>query len=208
MEELLAWLQRSESPLAYVILGLASAAEYLVPPFPGDSIALFGVVLAAGAGYSVAGVYVALNLGALAGGMAAYGVGRWIAERREHRTPRFLRGQQVRRAIDRVIARFERHGAAYLAINRFVPGLRSVFFVAAGMARLPAWRVAVFGTLSAMVWNALLLGAGWAVGANYDELERWVRTYTYAAFGVLALVALVVAGRLAWSRRTRPPEPP
>jgi len=207
MSELLEWLQRSEGPLAYLVLGLASAAEYLVPPFPGDSIALFGVVMAAGAGYSVAGVYLALNLGALAGGMSAYGVGRWIEEKREHRTPRFMRGQQVRRAIDSAITRFERHGAAYLALNRFLPGLRSVFFVAAGMARLPPWKVAVWGTLSAMIWNALLLGAGWLVGANYAELERWVRNYTYAAVGVLVLVGVVVAARLAWARRSKKSPP-
>lgn len=201
MEELFAWLQRSEGPLAYLVLALASAIEYVAPPFPGDTVALFGVVLAAGAGYHVAGVYLALDVGALAGGMLAYAAGRWIAAHREQRTPRFLRGQQVRRAIDAVIARFERHGAAYLALNRFVPAFRSVFFVAAGMARLPAWKVALFGTASAMVWNALLLAAGWAVGANFAELERWVRTYSYAVLGVLGLIAIAAGARFVWARR-------
>ncbi|HEY8432880.1 MAG TPA: hypothetical protein VIL20_31125, partial [Sandaracinaceae bacterium] len=128
MDELLAWLKEAEGPLAYVVLALASLIEYVFPPFPGDTVALFGVFLAASSGYSVARVYAALNAGALAGGMSAYALGRWIAVRRERRTPRFLRGQQVRRAIDAVLARFERHGAAYLALNRFVPALRSVFF--------------------------------------------------------------------------------
>lgn len=205
MSELFDWLQRSEGPLAYIVLGLASAVEYLVPPVPGDSIALFGVAMAAGAGYSVVGVYLALNLGALVGGLSAYAVGRWIEERREQRTPRFLRGQQVRHAIDLVIARFERRGAAYLAFNRFLPGLRSVFFVAAGMAGLPSWKVAVWGTLSAMIWNGLLLGAGWIVGANYAELEEWVRNYTYAAISALVLVALGIAARVFWARRSKKP---
>lgn len=206
-EALLEWLTRSEGPLAYVALGVASLLEYVFPPFPGDSITVLGVVLAAGAGYSLAWVYVALNLGALLGGMAAYGFGRLIAEQRLTKSPRFLRGQQVRRAIDTVLARFERHGVAYLAINRFVPALRSVFFVAAGMARLPAWKVALFGTASAMLWNGLLLGAGWAVGANYDRLAAWVRTYTYAAIGVVALIAIVVVVRVVRARRARSDAP-
>ncbi|MCZ7682066.1 MAG: hypothetical protein M5U28_26035 [Sandaracinaceae bacterium] len=94
MEDLFAWLQRSEGPLAYLVLAAANAIEYVFPPFPGDSITLFGIALAAGSGYGLAWVYVALNLGALGGGMTTYAIGRWIAERREHRTPRFLRGQQ------------------------------------------------------------------------------------------------------------------
>lgn len=206
MEDVLPWLQRSEGPLAYLVLALASMLEYLVPPFPGDTIALFGIFLAATAGYHVAGVYLALNAGALAGGMATYALGRWIAVRREHRTPRFLRGQQVRRAIDQTLARFEKHGAAYLALNRFVPALRSVFFLAAGMARLPAWKVALFGTLSAALWNGLLLAAGWAVGANYAELERWVRTYSYVALGAVGLFVVVVLVRVLIKRRA-PEEP-
>lgn len=202
MEDLFAWLQRSEGPLAYLVLAAANAIEYVFPPFPGDSITLFGIALAAGSGYGLAWVYVALNVGALGGGMTTYAIGRWIAERREHRTPRFLRGQQVRRAIDTVLARFERHGAAYLAINRFVPALRSVFFLAAGMARLPAWKVAVFGTLSAMAWNALLLAGGWAVGANYALLEGWIRTYSYVALGAVG-VAIAVVGVRWYVRRGR-----
>jgi membrane protein DedA with SNARE-associated domain len=196
MEELLAWLQQTEGPLAYVVLGLASLVEYVFPPFPGDTITLFGVFLAVSAGYGIGWVYLALNVGALAGGMMAYWVGRAIGAKRWERTPRFLRTQQARRAIDSVLARFERHGAAYLAINRFVPALRAVFFVAAGMAGLPAWKVAVWGTLSAALWNALLLGAGWGLGASYQQLAEWVRTYSYVAIGALVIGALVALARV------------
>ncbi len=201
MEDLLAWLQQTRGPLGYLVLALASMAEYVFPPLPGDSITLGGIVLAVSSGYGLAWVYLSLNLGALAGGMSAYGVGRWIATKREQRTPRFLRGHQVRRAIDTVLSRFERHGAAYLALNRFVPALRSVFFVAAGMARLPAWKVAVWGTLSAMAWNALLLAAGWAVGENHALLEQWVRTYSYVALAAVGLVIVVLLARWLVHRR-------
>lgn len=203
MEELFAWLQRSEGPLGYLVLTLASAVEYVFPPFPGDAIALFGVVLAASAGYDIVAVYAALTLGALGGEMAAYWAGRWIAVRREHRTPRFLRGQQARRAIDNAIARFERHGVAYLAINRFVPVLRAVVFVAAGMAKLPPAQVAGWGTLSAMMWNGLLLALGFAVGANYAKLEGLVSTYSHVALGVVGLVVVLLGLRALWSRRER-----
>jgi membrane protein DedA with SNARE-associated domain len=202
MEELLPWLQQTEGPLPYAVLALASCVEYVAPPLPGDGVALFGVALAATAGYGVGWVYLALNLGALAGGMLAYALGRWIAVRREHRTPRFLRGQQARLAIDAVLVRFERHGAAYLAINRFVPFLRSFFFVAAGMARLPAWQVALWGTVSAAAWNAILLGLGWGAGANYEHLVRWVRAYSVAAAAGMALVLVALVVRWFLRRRS------
>ncbi|MBX3275211.1 MAG: DedA family protein [Sandaracinaceae bacterium] len=205
MEEVTDWLQRSEGPLAYALIGGASGVEYLVPPLPGDTIALFGIALAATAGYSVLWVYLALNLGALCGGMSVYGIGRWIGVHRAERTPRFLRTQQARAAIDATLERFERHGALYLVLNRFVPALRAFFFLAAGIAGLPAWKVAVFGTLSAMIWNGLLLLLGWIAGSNFETLERWVSTYTYVAVAV----TLVVVGVVVWrALRTKPAAPP
>lgn len=199
MDDLLPWLQRSEGPLAYLVLAAAAMVEYLVPPFPGDTVALFGVFLAATAGFEVVWVYVSLNVGALIGGMSVYGLGRWIAVRRAHRTPRFLRGHQTRAAIDRTIVGFEKHGSAYLALNRFVPAFRSVFFLAAGLARLPAWKVAVFGTLSALLWNALLLALGWIAGSNLELLRSWVTSYSYVALGVAVLAVLA----LVWRARRR-----
>lgn len=213
MEQVNAWLQQEEGPLAYVVLGLASLIEYVFPPFPGDTIALVGVVLAATAGYRVIWVYVALNVGAFAGGMSAYAFGRWIGHRRAERMPRFLRGHQIRRAIDVALERFARHGTAYLALNRFVPALRAIFFVAAGMAGLPWWKVAIWGTLSACAWNALLLGAGWALGDNAAQLVDWVDTYSYAAIAVVAIVVLaavvriVIVARRPESKPEEPPEP-
>lgn len=192
MDELLAWLQVNEGPLAYAVLAAAALIEYVIPPFPGDTVSLFGVFLASTAGFHIGWVYLSLNVGALAGGMTAYGFGRWWANVRIGRQPRFLRSQQARRAIDAILTRFDRHGAAYLALNRFVPAFRGFFFVAAGLVRIPAWKVALWGTVSALVWNALILALGWVVGAEFETLEGYVSTYSYVALAVIA-VAIGVA---------------
>lgn len=213
MDELLAWLQRTEGPLAYAALAAASLVEYVFPPFPGDTVAVFGVFLAVTAGYRVVWVYLALNAGAVLGGMAAYGVGRLAAAKRLPRAPRFLRTQQMRAALDAALRRFERHGTWYLALNRFLPALRAVFFFAAGLARLPAWKVALWGAVSAFVWNGLLLGVGWFLGDNFERLRSLVETYSTVAIGVVVVALLVALWR--WRRgagsdpedaRDRPPD--
>lgn len=205
MDDLLAWLQRTEGPLAYAVLGLAALIEYVFPPFPGDTVTLTGIFLAVGAGYHVLWVYLALNVGAVLGGMGAYAVGRLVATRRLTRPPRFLRTQQLRQALNAALDRFQRHGAWYLALNRFLPALRAVFFVAAGMARLPAWKVALWGAVSACLWNGILLGLGWLLGDNYEQLESLVRTYSTVAIAVVLAVLAIAAWR--WWRGSREPPP-
>ena len=145
-----------EGPLGYVVLALSALIEYLFPPFPGDTVALFGVFLAATAGYSPLGVFVALTLGSIIGGVATWGFGRWLGDRKE-RWPKFLRRPSIERGLDKVQRGFETRGAWYLAANRFLPALRAFFFVGAGLARLPLRSVLIWGGLSAIAWNALLL---------------------------------------------------
>lgn len=199
--DIMRWLERSEGPLAYVVLGLASLIEYVVPPFPGDSVALFGVFLAATAGWSALGVYLALNLGAIVGGMAAYGFGRAIAH--EDRRPRFLRGPRFDKGIADITARYARYGTIYLAANRFVPALRAFFFVGAGIARLPWPAVLLWGGLSAAAWNGILLALGWWVGTEWDRLRSIVGTYSAVAMALVGIVIVVLAAR-AWRRRASP----
>lgn len=188
------WLEGSEGPLGYVVLALASLIEYVVPPFPGDTVALFGVFLAATAGWGAAWVYLALNLGAIGGGMIAYAFGRAVAK--PERRPRWLRGERSERAIASITARYRRHGAMYLGINRFVPALRAFFFVGAGIAQLPWPAVLLWGSVSALAWNAILLALGWAVGESWEAMVAWVQAYSAVAtvLVVVAVIALVARG--------------
>lgn len=195
MDEVVAYLQRIEGPSAYLALLIAAMIEYVVPPLPGDTFALAGVALAATAGYSPWLVHAALTLGAMLGGQLAFGFGRYVSARRE-RSPGFLHGPRTDRALDEVRRRFEKHGAAYLLVNRFIPALRAFFFVGAGLAKMSPWKVAAYGGVSAAAWNALLLLAGWALGSNLEALVTLVRRYTWTVLGVVALVVLVALSRI------------
>lgn len=189
VEDLLRYLEQSEGPLAYALLALCAAVEYVVPPFPGDTVTLFGIFLATTAGYSVALVYGGVTLGSIAGSLVAWGFGRFLADRRD-RWPRFMQGEGFQRAVAGVQARFERHGPAYLALNRFVPALRAFFFVAAGLSRMEAWKVVLYGGLSAAAWNGVLVALGFAVGRSWETLRVASERYTLVTLAVVAAVAI------------------
>lgn len=205
MDELIAnvltYLEGARGPLAYLLLVAAAALEYLFPPFPGDTVILFGAFLAATADYRPTTVYLLVTFGSIAGGMAAYAFGRLFDD--ESRWPKWLQTPRARWAFAILRDRFDRYGSMYIAINRFVPAMRAFFFVAAGVARMPAGRVLLFGTLSAGLWNALILAVGYTVGKNWDRLLELSHQYTIGTLVVLALViaGIVVRYRLRRSKR-------
>jgi membrane-associated protein len=206
VSQILAYLSRGESALGLAALAAASLVEYVFPPFPGDTVTLFGAFLAATARWHVVAVLAAVTAGSLAGAAIDYAVGRRLAARPlDELSPRRRR---LRERLAPFVARFERHGAAYLAVNRFLPGIRALIFVAAGAARLPLAKVLAYGALSALLWNALLIGAGFAVGENWELLLELMRRYTVAvwiaiglAVGALVAVALRNRGRRSGTRR-------
>src|SRR6187397_2336142 len=85
-------------PAGYALLAGSALLEYVFPPFPGDTITLFGAVLITAYGWSGAGVFATVLAGSLAGAMIDFAVGRRLRAR-GHKRP----------AVDRIVARFERH---------------------------------------------------------------------------------------------------
>jgi membrane-associated protein len=199
---LIDFLSAGQSAAGLGTLFLSAMIEYVLPPFPGDTVTLFGAFLAAVEGWSVPLVFVAVTAGSVAGAALDYALGRRLG-----RAPvETLTGRKrrLRELAAPLIARFERRGAAYLALNRFLPGIRALLFVAAGMARLPAWKVLAWGAAAAALWNALIIAAGFAVGANWPRLLEWLRTYTAIAWIAVGLIVLALVARRLLRRKREP----
>lgn len=192
------FLRVNNNPLGLALLGLAATLEYVFPPFPGDTVTLFGAFLVSQYQWSLVQVFFATLAGSAAGALIDYAVGARM--RRPYEQGRFLKKPRTRRLVERVLASFRRHGAAYVALNRFLPAVRAVFFLAAGMAGLKLHLVLIFALISAAAWNALVLGVGYALGANWERIQRVFSLYSRVAWAAIGLVALVLTLRW-WVRR-------
>ena len=200
LDEFLHTLEHGPEYWAYTLVVAAAAIEYVFPPVPGDTVALFAVTMAVRAQLSWVFVYLSMTLGALLGGLAAWGLGLWLANHEES-WPSFLRTPGATRALDAVRRGYERHGAMYLVVNRFLPALRAFFFVGAGLSRMNVGPVIVFGGISAALWNALLMGIGYSVGNNWDALLGLAERYAGATLLLIVIVAVGMIARFVWDNR-------
>lgn len=205
VDSILEWMRNQESVCSYMLLGVASMLEYMIPPIPGDVITLLGVFLAASAHYNLVWVYVAINLGALIGSVVTYGVGYKLSFWPESSRPTFLRTPRVLEMLRSFELGYAHYGTWVLLANRFVPAFRAFVFVGAGLARIPLWKVALFGTVSAVLWNGLLLALAVQIGRNWHTLVDLLKRYNLVAF---ALVAAFIAGVMLYKgyRKKKSPE--
>ena len=197
---------RSLGPWGYPLFLAAALIEYVFPPFPGDTVVVLGGAWAARGDRSIAVLYLMLTLGNVLGVALTWRVGRALAGRieRAHDGDRILglKVESIRKAQTAMRAR----GTVLLATNRFLPSLRSVLFIAAGASEVPFARALLLGTLSALVFNALLVGVGVEVGDNAEAIAGFFRHFRVASFVLLGVLVVGFVARFLW-RRARAQSP-
>ena len=106
--------------------------------------------------------------------------------------------------LDRAEDFFRRHGEIATFVGRFIPVIRHLISIPAGMSRMGLGRFALFTTIGAGLWCAVLVYIGWLLGRHEAELrEAAVQAYTTRALGVIipTLIGLVLF--YAWWHRRR-----
>ena len=74
-----------------------------------------------------------------------------------------------------------------------VPIVRSFISVPAGVVRMPLAAVPAVHRAGSLIWNSVLIGAGVALGTQYELVERYVGLLDYAL--VAAVVGFLAVGR-------------
>ena len=185
------------------VLAVSAGVEYLFPPFPGDTVTLAGALLIPLAGWPWWGVLGGLVCGSLWGAALMWRVGVWAASGEgDGWVHRWLRREGVSRRVSEVVGRFERHGAVYIVLNRFIPAFRGVFFIASGMAGLRLGVVLWYAALSALLWNGVLLGVGALVGFQLDRIVELSGQYARGVWIALCVGVAVWGLRWWWRRRS------
>lgn len=189
--EIVDQLIHTVGPIAFLVLGAVAFLEYLCPPLPGDTILLLGGVYAVRGEQSWLLVFLAIIVGSMAGAAVNHRVGWWLGTRAEKKSFLGIHPDQLHHHQERM----RKYGAWLLVGNRFLPGVRTLIFVAAGAAQMPLGRVLFLGTISAIAHTAVILAIGAAVGGNLERLEAIVSRYQK-----LFLIALIAVGVLATIR--------
>ena len=114
--------------------------------------------------------------------LLAFTVGRPLFDR----YGKFFRLDQVK--LQKAELWFERWGIYGIFIGHSLPGIRSVISFPAGLAKMDQTRFVIFTFLGALVWNTVLVTAGYTLGENW--IQFWERTdgLEYVMLGALGMV--------------------
>jgi membrane protein DedA with SNARE-associated domain len=154
-------------------VGLAILLETVVPPIPSEVVLPLAGYLAQTGRMGLLAALLAATAGSLLGASFLYQLGLWLGPERSRRW--LDRLPLVDTAdVDRAFGAFERRGRAAVLLGRLVPVVRSFISVPAGVVRMPWPQFLLYTALGSAVWNGALIGAGVALGTQYELVERYV----------------------------------
>ncbi|MFD4235094.1 DedA family protein [Streptomyces sp. NPDC058542] len=184
--------------------GAAIALENLFPPLPSEVILPLTGFAASQGVLSIASALFWTTLGSVVGAVVLYGIGAVFGRERMHAWWAKL---PLVKASDLVRTEewFARHGTKAVLLGRMVPVFRSLISVPAGVERMPLPVFVGLTTAGSLVWNTVLVMAGYWLGDQWDVVGAYVGVVTKVVLG-LAAVALVgyVVMRVRGQGRERP----
>ena len=179
-----------------VAVGIIITLESFGAPLPGESLLIFGSVMAEHGNMS----FPLLLLFAWIGGVIGDNIGYFIGKRLG-RVMLLRYGEKIGftpKRLNQVEAVFARYGTFTVAFARFFNVLRQLNGVIAGTLRMDWWRFLLFNALGCALWVLTWGLTGFYLGEHVSNITKFARS-----FGLLGaiIVAVLVMGAIIYALR-------
>jgi membrane protein DedA with SNARE-associated domain len=197
--------------LGYPGLFLLIVLESTMIPIPSLLVMPFAGFLAAQGVFSLPVILVINGLGALTGSALSYWLGAAGGKPLLLRYGKYLLIRP--KDIEKTEAYFARHGGKTIFIGRFLPVVRHLISIPAGIARMPMPSFLTLTFLGASMWGGGLMIVGHQLGANWEAIATKAKRIDLVIAGLVVVAIMAVAVRFVLRRRSevaaaRPSEPP
>jgi membrane protein DedA with SNARE-associated domain len=167
--------------------------ENVFPPIPSEVIMPLAGFMAAEGKENLLAVIIAGTAGSVLGALPLYYAGYLLGEDRlKAFADKYGRWLTVSRDdLERAKKWFTQHGALAVLICRLVPGLRSLISIPAGIARMNLAAFLCYTTIGAALWTAVLTYLGYILGAQFEEVGKYLNPASYVVLGAILLMYFI-----------------
>ena len=174
------------------------ALENVFPPIPSEVILLFGGFMTTYTRLNIALMVVAATLGSLLGAIVLYYIGKILNKERLKKIDSGKVGKVLRlkeKDIDMADHWFDTKGNKTVFFCRFIPIVRSLISIPAGMSEMPMAKFLLYTTVGSAIWNTVLIVIGNRVGENWESILGVFDQYSHI---VLILLILIFVLFIVW----------
>ncbi|MCI2802639.1 DedA family protein [Staphylococcus pettenkoferi] len=191
------------SKWGYLAITILVLLENILPFIPSEIILTFAGLLSTKSDLSLPMLFVISTVASFVGLLVLYYISRLVSEERLYRfVDKYgkwikLKGKDVARANDW----FKRYGEVAVLVCRFVPVLRVLITIPAGINRMNVVKFVVLSLIGTTIWNFALIYLGSLLSDSWDVLMNGIHTYSYVMYVLLAVVIIYIIYRFVKRKR-------
>lgn len=186
------WITHTMEEFGYIGILLLITLENIFPPIPSEIILTFGGFMTTYTDMTMLGVVAVSTIGSVLGAVILYWVGTFLnmekIERIVDRWGHIIR--LTKEDIQKANGWFEKYGYWTVFFCRFIPLIRSLISLPAGMAKMNFGIFFVLTTLGTLIWNFVLIRIGAAVGDSWETIVGYMDIYSNIIYAILAIAII------------------
>ena len=165
--------------------------ENVFPPIPSEVILLFSGFFSTYTNLSVLYMIVASTLGSFLGAIILYYIGKIFNKERLKKIVNGRFGKILflkEKDIDKADEWFDNKGNKSVFFCRFVPIVRSLISIPAGMSEMPMGKFIIYTICGSMIWNTVLICLGYRLGSNWEYVLTILDKYQMVVIVILVII--------------------
>ncbi len=165
--------------------------ENVFPPIPSEVILLFSGFFSSYTSLSVFYMILASTLGSFLGAIILYYIGKIFNKERLKKIVNGRLGKILflkENDIDKADEWFDNKGNKSVFFCRFVPIVRSLISIPAGMSEMPMGKFIIYTICGSMIWNTVLICLGYRLGRNWEYVLTILDKYQMLVIVILVII--------------------
>lgn len=191
MEEFILSFMENYGYLAVFIL---ICVENLFPPIPSEVILTFGGFSTTYTELNIIWLIIISTLGALLGAYILYFIGKFFNKERLKKMISGKIGKLLRlkeKDIEKADEWFDKKGQKTVFFCRFIPIVRSLISIPAGMSEMPILKFSLYTLLGTIIWNTVLIILGSVLGESWQYVVEIMDKYSYLTLIILIILFIL-----------------
>lgn len=165
--------------------------ENVFPPIPSEVILLISGFFSSYTSLSVFYMILASTLGSFLGAIILYYIGKIFNKERLKKIVNGRLGKILflkENDIDKADEWFDNKGNKSVFFCRFVPIVRSLISIPAGMSEMPMGKFIIYTICGSMIWNTVLICLGYRLGSNWEYVLTILDKYQMLVIVILVII--------------------
>lgn len=173
--------------MGYVGAGFLMALESMVAPVPSELVMPFVGFLVHEGKFSVPLAVFATSMGSLIGSLVSYYMGYWGGRPLVFKVGRYLLLNKEH--LDWTERWFAEKGTWTIFVSRFVPVVRHLISIPAGLGRMKLLPFCIYTVIGATIWNSFLLWCGYVLRQNWTLVQKYSHE-----LDIVVVIGIVIVG--------------